>query len=222
MERKFVSNKDESVRMFSSDYLEIFTKVHFTVPLFLYIPLVSYFLYHAFASTMLGLGTNVSLFVGGMIIWTITEYLMHRFIFHFHPTSEWGKKIHFIFHGVHHDYPNDSNRLVMPPAVSIPLALLFYFGFGSFIAETYMYAFFSGFVTGYLIYDMLHYAIHHVNFDNKWWGMLKSHHLKHHFKDPDSGFGVSSPIWDIVVGTNFKKQKKSHSAKSEWTKEKAS
>jgi len=66
-----------------------------------------------------------------------------------------------------------------------------------------LYPFFAGFVLGYLFYDMLHYALHHVDLKGKMWIALKTHHLKHHFKDPDKGFGVSSPMWDIIVGSNF-------------------
>lgn len=205
MKRLYVSNKDESVRMFKSDFMEMFSKVHFTVPLFLYVPVITYFLYWAAMSPELGLGRGVGMFVLGILSWSITEYLLHRYIFHFHPTSEFGKKIHFLFHGVHHDYPNDSNRLVMPPGISVPLAFLFYFGFKLVMAPYLLYPFFAGFVLGYLFYDMLHYALHHVDMKGKFWIALKTHHLKHHFKDPDKGFGVSSPLWDIIVGSNFTK-----------------
>lgn len=203
MKKLYVSNKDESVRMFESNFMEFFTKVHFTVPLFLYIPVISYFLYLSFIHPELTLLTGLGYVALGILSWSTTEYFLHRYVFHFHPTSEWGKKIHFLFHGVHHDYPNDSNRLVMPPGVSIPLAFLFYFGFKTFMPLHFLYPFFAGFVLGYLFYDMLHYALHHVDLKGKMWIALKTHHLKHHFKDPDKGFGVSSPLWDIIVGSNF-------------------
>ena len=205
MKKLYVSNKDESVRMFENDFLELFTKVHFTVPLILYVPVISYFLYLSFISPELTLLSGIGYFALGILSWSITEYLLHRYVFHFHPTSEWGKKIHFLFHGVHHDYPNDSNRLVMPPGVSIPLAFLFYYSFKAIMPLYLLYPFFAGFVLGYLFYDMLHYALHHVDLKGKMWIALKTHHLKHHFKDPDKGFGVSSPLWDIVVGSNFGK-----------------
>lgn len=129
MTKKYVSNKDETVRMFKNDFLETFSKVHWTVPLWLFVPIILSFLYRSIFLFGIEAGMIVLYFVIGLAVWTITEYLLHRFIFHYNPSSEIGKKLHFIFHGVHHDYPKDSKRLVMPPAVSIPLATLFYFLF---------------------------------------------------------------------------------------------
>ncbi|MEL7021801.1 MAG: sterol desaturase family protein [Bacteroidota bacterium] len=203
MAKLYVSNKDESVRMFKSDLLERFTKVHFSVPLFLYIPVVLYFLYQSWWSNALFISQILTYFAVGVLVWTITEYVLHRFVFHYEPPGKLGKRLHFIFHGVHHDYPNDSKRLVMPPSVSVPLALLFYYAFQYLLGEVLVAPFFAGFIVGYLCYDMLHYAVHHVNSDNKIFIALKTHHLKHHFKEPDLGYGVSSPLWDVLAGTTF-------------------
>jgi sterol desaturase/sphingolipid hydroxylase (fatty acid hydroxylase superfamily) len=115
-------------------------------------------------------------------------------------------KIHFIFHGVHHDYPSDSKRLVMPPSVSIPLAVLFYFLFKLILGGTLVAPFFVGFIAGYLFYDITHYAVHHFNIRNKFWLAIKKHHIRHHFENPELGFGVSSPLWDEIIGTNFPKK----------------
>ncbi|MEL6866768.1 MAG: sterol desaturase family protein [Bacteroidota bacterium] len=213
MRKLYVSNKDETVRMFKSDFLEAFSKVHFSIPLIVFLPVIGYFLYLSFISQTLSWLELALGFAAGMTSWTLVEYVLHRWIFHFEPSSEWGKRLHFICHGVHHDYPNDSNRLVMPPILSIPLAFFFYYLYGRFIPGDLLYPVFSGLVSGYLIYDMIHYAIHHVNFSGRWWMALKTHHLKHHFKDPDKGFGVTSTFWDIVSGSDFqpmaqKKQKR--------------
>lgn len=207
MAKNFVSNKDETVRMFKSDFLEAFSRVHFTVPLFIYVPvilamlLLSIFYYHISALNI------IVLFIGGVAAWTLAEYLLHRFIFHYDAKSEFGKKIHFIFHGVHHDYPSDSKRLVMPPSVSIPLAVLFFFLFRLIFGEALMMPFFAGFILGYLFYDITHYAIHHFNMHSDFWLKIKNHHMKHHYQDEFKGYGVSSPFWDVIFGTNFLKKK---------------
>lgn len=203
MTKKYVSNKDETVRMFKNDFLETFSKVHWTVPLWLFVPIILSFLYRSIFLFGIEAGMIVLYFVIGLAVWTITEYLLHRFIFHYNPSSEIGKKLHFIFHGVHHDYPKDSKRLVMPPAVSIPLATLFYFLFYFAFGPILVSPFFAGFLTGYLFYDITHYAIHHFNMKNKFWLAIKNHHMLHHYKYDDKGFGVSQPLWDHVFKTTF-------------------
>jgi sterol desaturase/sphingolipid hydroxylase (fatty acid hydroxylase superfamily) len=139
----------------------------------------------------------------GLIVWTFAEYMLHRFIFHYKPNSHLGERIHFIFHGVHHDYPSDSRRLVMPPSVSLPLALLFYYLFLAIFGAEKVASFMPGFLTGYLFYDMTHYAVHHFNMHSKFWLAIKNHHMKHHYQNSDKGYGVSSPVWDKIIGTDF-------------------
>lgn len=203
--KMFVSNKDESARIFKSNLIEVFSKVHFSVPLIIYIPVIGYCLYRA-VNMGLELGFIALAFACGLIVWTFAEYVIHRFVFHFHPTSKLGKRIHFIFHGIHHDYPNDSLRLVLPPSVSIPLALLFFYLYTLILPANWVFPFYSGFMLGYLCYDMMHYAIHHANIKSKWWNDVRTHHLKHHYQDDDSGFGVSSPLWDWIFRSNFKQK----------------
>ena len=207
MKKNYISNSTESVRMFKSSLMESVSKVHFSVPLFIYVPLIGFLIYKAFAQ-------QISIFyffiyiIGGFFVWTITEYLLHRFIFHYQPTSKLGLRIHFIFHGVHHDYPKDAKRLVMPPSASIPLAILFYFLFSLFFKNTaYLYTFFSGFIAGYLCYDMVHYAIHHHNFKSSIMKRVKQHHMLHHYSDATKGYGVSSSLWDIIFRSGFLKKK---------------
>ncbi len=207
MKQHYVSNSEESSRMFKSDFFEMFSKVHYSVPLLIFVPTIMYFLYKGISSPM-SLLYGVLYFMLGFFVWTVTEYVMHRFIFHFEPNSKLGKRLHFIFHGVHHDYPKDRLRLVLPPAVSIPLATMFYFLFRNIIKTDGFYSFFAAFLIGYLIYDMIHYAIHHVQFKGKLWNILKSHHLKHHYVYPEKGYGVSSPLWDKIARTEFPIDKK--------------
>jgi sterol desaturase/sphingolipid hydroxylase (fatty acid hydroxylase superfamily) len=129
-------------------------------------------------------------------------------VFHYEPSSDWGKKIHFLVHGVHHDYPNDSKRLVMPPVVSVPLALLFYGMFVTILGEGYIAPFFAGFLLGYVCYDTIHYATHHAPMKGRLGQWLKHHHILHHYRDNARGFGVSSPTWDIVFGTMQREEEK--------------
>ncbi|MDH3252281.1 MAG: sterol desaturase family protein, partial [Ignavibacteria bacterium] len=190
MAKLYVSNKDESARLFDSNFLEVFTHVHFSVPLFVYLPVVTYMLWLAVQAAV-PVMTILGLFLFGLLIWTLTEYLLHRFVFHYEPSSNLGKKLHFLLHGVHHDYPNDSLRLVMPPSVSIPLAILFFGFFRLFLGDVFVTPFFAGFIVGYLFYDMLHYATHHAPMKSKFGLWLKHHHMRHHYQSNKLGYGVS-------------------------------
>ncbi|MCJ7552713.1 MAG: sterol desaturase family protein [Ignavibacteriaceae bacterium] len=207
MPKNFVSNKDETVRMFDNNLFEALSRVHPSVPLIIYVPVIFYVLYLSIWQRQLSALNIIILIILGIFIWTITEYMLHRFIFHFQPQSKIGEKLHFIFHGVHHDYPSDSRRLVMPPSASIPLALLFYFLFVLILGDVLVFPFFAGFLVGYLFYDITHFAIHHFNMHSKFWLAIKNHHMKHHYQDPSKGFGVSTPFWDTVIGTNFTPKK---------------
>ncbi|WP_333819159.1 sterol desaturase family protein [Ohtaekwangia sp.] len=205
MKKTFVSNSQESSRMFKSDFLEAFSKVHFTVPLYIFIPVIVYFTWRAFAVANNTILIFLASFIAGIFFWTLTEYVLHRFVFHFVPKSQWGQRLHFIFHGVHHDYPNDRLRLVMPPSVSIPLATAFYLLFVWLIPAEYVYGFFAAFITGYLIYDISHYAMHHFTFKNPIMKKIKQHHMQHHYAEPDRGYGVSSALWDKIFRSDFEK-----------------
>jgi len=207
MAKNYVSNKDETVRMFENDFLEALSKVHWTIPLWLYVPVVLFFLYRSLFTFELTIGNVILYFAIGLFIWTFTEYFLHRFIFHYNAKNKFGNRIHFIFHGVHHDFPKDSKRLVMPPSVSIPLAVIFYVLFFYILGPVLISPFFAGFIVGYIFYDITHYAIHHFNMKNKFWLAIKNHHMLHHYKHSDKGFGVSQPAWDHVFGTTFPEEK---------------
>ena len=200
-ERAYISRSSDSTRMFESDLMETLSRVHPATPLVIYIPLIAGSLYFAHSWMQLSARFIAELFVLGLAIWTLLEYVIHRYVFHYEPTSRIGKQFHFIAHGVHHDYPNDAKRLVMPPAVSIPLAILFY-GVFYLAFRAAAPAVWAGFVAGYVCYDGIHYAIHHFPMKAGIWSRLKQHHLRHHFHDDHAGYGVSSPLWDYVFRTH--------------------
>ncbi len=186
--------------------MDFFSRVHFSIPLLIYIPVILFLLYQSLFTYHLSIFYITTLFFCGALVWTFVEYFMHRFVFHYEPSSELGKRLHFMSHGVHHDYPNDSLRLVMPPAISVPLAFVFYWLFSFLFADIgVLRTFFAGFMAGYLTYDMMHYATHHSNFKNPLFRMLKKHHMKHHYGDPDHGYGVSSKLWDFLFRSDFPK-----------------
>ena len=198
---------EDTCRMFESDFLERFSRIHPATVFVAWIPLAAFFLVRsALRHDIAPLGM-VGAFVGGVFTWTLAEYVLHRWVFHWTNDTTWGRRVHFLLHGVHHDCPNDRDRLVMPLPTSVPLALifyaLFYFTMGRAMAEP----FFAGFVIGYLFYDGTHYFVHHFTPTTRWGKFLRRHHLTHHFADHDGGFGVSSPLWDHVFRTLPSKKK---------------
>lgn len=207
MKKNYVSNSTESVRMFKNNFLESFSKVHWTIPMIAYLPVVLFFAYKGVVEPNMTALLFIGMFIVGIISWTLFEYVLHRWIFHYVPKAKWALRLHFIFHGVHHDYPNDVKRLVMPLSVSIPLALGVYFALRAFMPPVYLYPFFSAFVLGYVFYDTVHYALHHFNFKGEVWKKIKKHHMLHHYSDSTKGFGVSSELWDKVLNSGFSKKK---------------
>lgn len=195
---KFVSNKNETIRLFKNPFLEYFSHIHPATPLFVFIPVIIVTAY--MGSLELSFISSVFSFLSGILLWTLMEYVIHRWAFHYEPKSETGKRVHFLVHGIHHDYPRDATRLVMPLLVSIPLATLFFFTF-KFLFGPYYLLIFSGFVLGYVAYDTIHYATHHFKMNSKIGKFLKTYHLKHHYGDDHTAYGVSNPLWDYVLGT---------------------
>ena len=187
--------------MFENPVLELLSRVHPAVPPLLYLPVIAFLLGSALGPHDLGLLSVVGAFFGGLFFWSLAEYLLHRFVFHLEPDSRWGRRLHFIIHGVHHDYPHDPMRLVMPPSVSVPLAVIVFLLFRAVLGPDWSLPFFAGFLIGYLVYDMSHYHIHHHRSDNRLSLALRRYHYRHHFQQANRGYGVTSPLWDKVFGT---------------------
>ncbi len=205
------SQLTSSPRMFRSDLLEFFSRVHPAAPVLIFGPAVAILAYSGLAETRSPLAA-VGLLAGGYVFWTLCEYWIHRAIFHFEPERGIGARLHWIIHGVHHDYPNDPKRLVMPPAVSVPLAILFWLGFEGLLGRPAAYLFGAGFFGGYLLYDMIHYSVHHHRPRTRVMRLLRELHMRHHFQDATRGYGISAPWWDVVFGTLPRRQGRARAA----------
>lgn len=144
-------------------------------------------------------GWGLALFFAGALFWTLFEYLMHRYVFHFVNESEWSKKFHHVAHGIHHEYPRDAERLFMPPLPAIALAS-FFLGVFYLLMGGYAYLFYPGFILGYVGYVSLHYAMHRFK-PPKFMKAQWAHHALHHYKYPERAYGVSTMIWDYVFRT---------------------
>jgi dihydroceramide fatty acyl 2-hydroxylase len=186
--------------MFESRLLDALSRVHPAVPVVIFLPGIAALV--AWGLRYQGVAGIVGLMIAGYAMWTLFEYWLHRIVFHFEPQQGVGARLHWIIHGIHHDHPNDPLRLVMPPAVSVPLGAgvfaLLYVIFGAHYAP----ALGAGFFAGYLVYDMLHYYLHHSRPRGRLGRMLRERHMRHHFQDETRGFGISAPYWDEVFGTS--------------------
>jgi sterol desaturase/sphingolipid hydroxylase (fatty acid hydroxylase superfamily) len=198
--------RPETTRMFESDLFERFSRIHPATPFVAWIPVVIFVTIRSALRHDVPIGALAGAFALGLFAWTLAEYVLHRYIFHWINDTAWGRRVHFVLHGVHHDFPNDKDRLVMPLGASVGFAIVFYalffFTMGRAIGEP----FFAGFVVGYLFYDGTHYFVHHFRPKSAWGKLLRRHHMTHHHADHDGGFGVSSPLWDVIFRTLPKKR----------------
>lgn len=195
------TREEQSIRLFRNDFLEALTHVHPIVPLLIWGPVAGWLLWRSVG--VHGLPPTHVLGVGalGLVVWTLAEYCLHRFVFHYPAQGRVGKYLVFMFHGVHHAAPRDKTRLVMPPAGAVIVMAVLYAIFSLAVPAPWIEPFVAFFIIGYLIYDYIHYATHHFAMRTPVLHFLKVYHLKHHYGAEGLRYGVSSPVWDRVFGT---------------------
>jgi dihydroceramide fatty acyl 2-hydroxylase len=186
--------------MFESRVFDALSRVHPSVPILIFAPVIVALA--AWGLSSVGAFEALGLFAAGYALWTLFEYWLHRLVFHFEPDRGIGARMHWIIHGIHHEHPNDPLRLVMPPAVSIPLGAVVFGALYLVFDKHYAPSVGAGFFAGYLAYDMLHYYVHHFRPRSRVGRVLRERHMRHHFQDDTRGFGISAPYWDEVFGTS--------------------
>ncbi|KAL1413254.1 fatty acid alpha-hydroxylase [Vanrija albida] len=215
----------ESARLFGWDFLEAFTRTKwYVVPLF-WGPITGFLFYLSllqFTDSSIVAGDilqwplprlptvassafakTIPCFLLGNLIWTLLEYGLHRFLFHvdhYLPDRNWALMLHFLLHGVHHYLPMDRLRLVMPPllffVLETPFTRLAHLIFPKAMANGII----AGAFTFYILYDCMHYALHHTRLP-QYLTEMKRYHLAHHYKNFELGFGVTSKLWDWCFNT---------------------
>jgi sterol desaturase/sphingolipid hydroxylase (fatty acid hydroxylase superfamily) len=191
--------RPKAIRVFENWFLEhIVAKAHWVTPIIWFGPVIAYGVYRGV--TRQGPLPTVGLFALGWLLWTLLEYLLHRFLFHHKFPEPEGNLDSFLVHGYHHEFPDDPLRLVAPPMMSWPL--------GALIAGIFFLCFrgawlpvFAGTSAGYIAYDWIHYYTHHARPTWRLGKWLRRYHMLHHHKNWDKGYGVSSPLWDFVFRT---------------------
>lgn len=187
-------------RVFKNPILEKLTHTHIAYPLTIFyglgVILLGYTLYEGFIAP----GSSILLFIGGLLTFTLVEYLIHRYTFHMEADTPKKERLQYVLHGAHHDFPKDKTRLAMPPLVSIVLATVFFL-FYRLILGQYGIPFTGGFVAGYASYLCVHYSVHAFPPPKNFLKHLWIHHALHHYQQPHSAYGVSSPFWDFNFRT---------------------
>lgn len=142
--------------------------------------------------------------VVGMLTYSVSEYLTHRFVFHMkapkHPVLlRFMKRIHYD----HHTDPKDLKLLFLPIWYSLPnvvlAGLIFWIITGSIPCTV---AFATG-IGGFLLYyEWTHFTAHRAIIPKtRFARYMKRVHLWHHYKNENYWYGVTHPGMDVLMGT---------------------
>ena len=194
----------KGTKKFDNKIIERLSRTHIAIPLVIFSVISIGLMVYGFDKSYINVYNAVPLFLAGLLVFSLVEYLMHRYLFHLSPKTKKAEKFAYTVHGVHHDYPKDKDRLAMPIPLSITLATLFFLFYRLLMGDL-VYAFLPGFLMGYASYLWVHYMVHAFQPPKNFWKVLWVHHGIHHYKDPGNAFGVSSPLWDYIFGTMPKK-----------------
>lgn len=202
MDKKNIKHEGQG-QIFDNSFLEYLTKAPAPVSAAIYISMGLGLLFVGYQQGVVESWiTGAAIFLAALFFWTFFEYFFHRYINHldeFFPESEWAHKVAYTIHGVHHEYPRDKERLIMPPIPGLLIVCVLYLVF-NFMLGPYVYIFMPGFMTGYLLYTYVHFSVHKRRVPS-YLRVQYRHHALHHYKYPDRAFGVSTTIWDKVFGT---------------------
>lgn len=197
---------EKSPKLFKNPLLEVLTKTKLWIIIVLY-TLVSVGLLFTYGWYFHGAVLKaVSLFALGFFSWTLGEYILHRFVYHKIKDASYDDGLQYVFHGIHHQYPSDDDRIILPPVPGLAIASIF-LGVYYLLMGSAAFAFSAGFLMGYLAYITIHWMVHNKPVPQRfqfWW----NHHNIHHYQQHDRAFGVSTPIWDIVFRTMPEKDRK--------------
>ncbi|MGZ3416821.1 MAG: sterol desaturase family protein [Polyangiales bacterium] len=197
--RRADGTKPQSIRVFKSPVLELLGVAHPITPALWWVPMVIYGGW--VGAGHFGAARMSALFGFGVLIWTLLEYVLHRFVFHMSANDEAGRFRRFMLHWYHHEFPNDRMRLLAPPMMSWTMAPVVWLSYHAVLGAHAVWPVFAGTVLGYLVYDYVHYYTHHARPRYALGKWLRNYHLRHHHEKRESRFGVSTPLWDLVFGT---------------------
>ena len=144
-----------------------------------------------------GWATWLGAFVSGVALWTLVEYLLHRYVLHHVPYIKQ-------MHDAHHA---DQQALIGTPIwISLSIMVVFVLIPLTFLVEQHVaIGLACGLMLGHFWYGGVHHILHHWKIEpGTYWYKLKRRHMLHHHFDEMGNFGVTSGFWDVVFGTDVK------------------
>jgi len=193
------------IRLFRNDLLERFTLISPVAFALVWAVFLGIALYASWGVT--NAVASIALVAAGVLIWTLFEYAMHRFFFHYEPKSSFGRWLIFLTHGNHHVAPGDPYRNIMPPVVSVVISgaiwIAFYALFGPAGSVLFL-----GFGIGYVVYDSIHYACHQLPMRGPILRQLRRHHIRHHHAKQEGNYAITAILWDRLFGTEIPDKKR--------------
>lgn len=190
----------QRARLFKNAFLEMLTIMSprtFMVSWALLLPMIAWIGWGSVSP-----GHGLALVAIGLFAWTLFEYAMHRFPFHFESSYSVVSRAVFLMHGNHHADPNDALRNLMPLIVSIPIAAVVWGGCLALSGPPGTWLF-LGWITGYVAYDLVHFACHQWPMRGRLGSVLKRHHMRHHYVDEMGNYAISAIFWDRVFGSRI-------------------
>lgn len=142
------------------------------------------------------------LFSIGLLLWTLIEYLFHRFVLHVEFRSPLVNKVANASHLGHHKAPRDGSQILVHPSFGIVISAILFGLFFVITGDPFRAAgLMTGIWAGFLYYEMVHYRVHMSLKSSPVLQQQRRAHFYHHFSDSSRCFGVTSPLWDYVFGT---------------------
>lgn len=144
----------------------------------------------------------------GIGLWTLLEYGLHRFVFHFEPESPWFARVLDGLHLAHHREPANPERLFVRMSFSIPVSALLFLLLAGVTGDLNLSgAVLAGVWIGFVYYEWVHATVH-LGPQSRWLRRSqRERHLRHHFRDSRVDFGVTSALWDRLLGTGGRQRR---------------
>lgn len=187
----------------TSAFKEFFVRQHYLVPFAFYLPISFYLLFKSFVVRRVSVLHMLWMLPLLSKFWGYLEFFLHQNVLHESEDIKIDPGTIREFHEIHHNFPNDPYRFVVPLWASIPSGLVFYSVCRTALGKEKGETLFGLMILYYLFYEFTHVAAHKYDIKHPFFEKIKKHHLKHHYLDSDKGFGFTTTHWDEVNGLAF-------------------